>query len=158
LHAQHDLRGIVDGLLATVLSAARVLSGVYGREVEARPGYRRPLRAGVLINAALGAFAIQSDLERLHASQSISATYGPTGSTHAGSGRLRGATATLRAGDPPADLAGFRALGRRRPRAVVIRTCWRMTQSGRRASASTCTRSPKIDTGPRRGCSGSRTS
>ena len=120
---QHDLRGIVDGLLATVLSAARVLSAVYGREVEARPGYRAALgELSVVINAALSAFSIQSDLERLHASPAIAAAYGAyqidtrrIWAPSANDGERCGL------GDPPADLAGFRALGRAAAESARIR-------------------------------------
>ena len=77
---RHDLRGIVDGLLAIVLIAARVLAAVYGPGVEARKGYREALtELSVLFNAAMGAFTIRKELERLHARDELAAVYGVYG-------------------------------------------------------------------------------
>ena len=84
---QHDLRGIVDGLLATVLIAARVLSVVYGPGVESRAGYRAALtELSVVFNAALGAFTVRKELERLTPRRCSRRSTAPTSWTRARSG------------------------------------------------------------------------
>ncbi len=111
---RHDLRGIVDGLLAIVLIAARVLATVYGPEVEKRDGFRAALaELTVLFNAAMGAFAIRKELERLHARDELAAVYGVyeletrrIWAPSASDGERCGL------GEPPEDLASFRELGR----------------------------------------------
>ena len=120
---QHDLRGIVDGLLATVLIAARVLSVVYGPGVESRAGYRAALtELSVVFNAALGAFTVRKELERLHAEAMLSAVYGAyvldtrqIWAPGPGDGERHGL------GDPPADLGGFRELARATAESARIR-------------------------------------
>ena len=120
---QHDLRGIVDGLLATVLIAARVLSVVYGPGVDARAGYRAALtELSVVLNAALGAFTVRKELERLHAEPALAAVFGAYAldtrqiwAPRAGDGE------NLGLGEPPSDLAGFRELARAAAESARVR-------------------------------------
>ena len=111
---QHDLRGIVDGLLAVVLLAARALAVVYGPTVETRAGYRVALtELSVLVNAAVGAFALRKELARRDAGESLSAMYGAYAiDTRQIWGPIASDAERWGLAEPPADLAGFRELGR----------------------------------------------
>jgi carbonic anhydrase len=113
LATNHDLRGIVDGLLVAVLAAANTLESVYGREIVRAPGYRDALvEVSVLVNAALGAHSLQKEIESRGHGPGLAVTFGvyelatrrlwaPT--------REDGARTGL--GDPPADAETFRDLG-----------------------------------------------
>jgi carbonic anhydrase len=103
----HDLRGIVDGLLAIVLIAARVLAAEYGPQVGARGGYRDAVSA---LSIALYAALERIRLERLEGCTPATTVcgvrllrdrYAP------GLGALRERRERLGLGDPPADLSGF---------------------------------------------------
>ena len=113
LAARHDLRGIVDGLLVTVLGAARMLEAVHGAKAVARPGYRAALvELAVLANAALGAHALRHELQSERASEQLTAVFGVY---DIASRRIWGPSAAdgerLGLAAPPADLAEFRTLG-----------------------------------------------
>jgi len=123
LAGQHELRGIVENLLPTVLSAARVLDIVHGADVRARAGYRAALaELAVVLNAAIGAFTLRGELARAGASERVGAVYG----AYAIDTRRIWAPAvddSERSGltEPPADLAGFRQLGRAAAESARIR-------------------------------------
>ena len=113
----------MDGLLANVLIAARVLAVAYGPSVDARSGYRAALtELSVVFNAALGAFTVRKELERLHAESTLSAVFGAYAldtreiwAPIAGDGERRGL------GDRPPDLAGFRELARAAAESARVR-------------------------------------
>ncbi|HTO68219.1 MAG TPA: carbonic anhydrase [Myxococcota bacterium] len=114
LSDQHDLRGIVDGLLAVVLMSARVLSVTYGAGVETRPGYRAALaELSVLCNAALGAFTVQKELERAQVGDRLAAVFGAyVIDTRQIWAPVESDGERCGLAEPPADLAAFRELGR----------------------------------------------
>jgi len=123
LAGKHDLRGIVEGLLPTVLSAARVLELSYGADVKARAGYRAALaELSVALNAAIGAFTLRGELERMGVQAKLSAAYG---AYELGTRRVWAPCADdgerTGLGEPPADLAGFRELGHAAARSAHIR-------------------------------------
>ena len=120
---QHDLRGIVDGLLAIVLIAARVLAAVYGPGVETRAGYRDALtELSVLFNAAMSAFAVGKELERLNLRGKLAAVYGVYGiDTRQIWGPIAGDGGRCGLGDPPGHLDAFRELGRTAAESARIR-------------------------------------
>lgn len=120
---RHDLRGIVDGLLATVLIAARMLTIVHGPEVESRPGYRAALtELSVIYNAVLAAYAIRKEIEKHEAFGAFGALYGVYEiATRRVWAPLAGDGENLGLADPPDDLAGFRALGRAAAESARIR-------------------------------------
>jgi len=62
LATDYALRAIVDAILVAVRSAALALEGVHGDRVVDEPGYRAALiEVSVVLNAALGAFALRQE-------------------------------------------------------------------------------------------------
>jgi carbonic anhydrase len=108
LATQHSLRNLLDRLLVVVQASAQKLVATFGSGIVGSPGYRKALiEAATVTNAALTAYSIQQELINRDAAE-IQAVYGiylietrEVWTPQAGAGLSV----------PPADAAGFLALG-----------------------------------------------
>lgn len=110
LASQPMLRSVLDRLLVVVHASAQALAARLGPEVARRPGYRSVLvEVSALSNAALTAYAVQ---QQLRASEAVRAAYGiyVLGSRQVWAPRV-GSDEVVGLAEPPADPAGFIALG-----------------------------------------------
>jgi len=113
LAADHALRAILDRLLIVVHASAIRFRELLGDDVVDHPGYRYALiEASIVLNAALTAYTVQHALHEDGASAGLRACYGTyvistrrIWAPRAGSSECDGLAS------PPADTAGFLALG-----------------------------------------------
>ncbi len=113
LATRHDLRGIIDGLMVSVLGASSFLEAVHGLDVSKSPGYRAALvEQSVLVSSALGAHTIQKEIEIRGNAARVAASFGvydlATRRVWAPSGSDGECTGLA---DAPANLEALRAVG-----------------------------------------------